>query len=508
MPARVTLILRCLLLTCAGMVCVWADSPATLPRPLITRDESFEIDVQGEHAEFAVDWTDDARQVLVVSSLGAASETYRVCLEYEKAASQAGASLRPVRRLPLSTSDTARFRPTIAVKQDGPIADNTTLAVATMSPGGALREFFLHVTDGALDDTRSYARVRARKVGEGERVRVYLDAQQAHTEIAPQLVAEIISLMDDEIGPATEASLGTHRDVDGDGKLAILLTAWLGKLQGGQTSVNGFVRSSDFRDDVKAPFGNRSDVMYLNSAVRPGEQLRALLAHEYTHAVCFSRRLPAESTPNGLPEEEDWLNEAIAHVAENLHDSGWSNLDYRVHQFLGETQRYPLVVRDYYRAGLWRDHGCRGATYLFLRWCVDHFGEDVLRDLMQNPVTGTKNLEWATGRRFSDMYRNWTVDLLLAGYSSINLQGRLGQYDLTGPHCETWSVAQPSREIELRGTTTAYFELANPSGTDIRRIRAQSETGSRLQLTLVRIPRSSHPANDRNLAITQPSARP
>ena len=43
-----------------------------------------------------------------------------------------------------------------------------------------------------------------------------------------------------------------------------------------------------------------------------------------------------------------------------------SNIDYRVVAFLANPERYRLVVDDYYAADLFRSHGNRGATYLFL----------------------------------------------------------------------------------------------------------------------------------------------
>ena len=156
-------------------------------------------------------------------------------------------------------------------------------------------------------------------------------------------------------------------------------------------------------------------MLYFNSNLRPDAHLRTLLAHEYTHAVSFSLRLPSSRNPAGLRDEEDWLSEAIAHLAENLHGADWSNLDYRISRFLNDPQRFPLVVADYYRAGLWRDHGCRGATYLFLRWCVDQYGAGLLSDLLRSPATGTRNLERATGVPFPMLYRHWTMALLESG---------------------------------------------------------------------------------------------
>src|SRR5207249_7185987 len=130
-----------------------------------------------------------------------------------------------------------------------------------------------------------------------------------------------------------------------DGRFTMLMPPWLGKRQGGKVAVDGFVRGSAFSRDVAAPFSNHCDMMYLNANLRPGPHLRTLLAHEYTHAVVFSEHVFGDYLP-GLPaqDEESWLNEGLAHLAEEAHGHGWSNLDYRVSAFLNSPEDYPLVV--------------------------------------------------------------------------------------------------------------------------------------------------------------------
>jgi hypothetical protein len=232
--------------------------------------------------------------------------------------------------------------------------------------------------------------------------------------------------------------------------------------------------------------------LYLNSSVEPGRALETLLAHEYTHAVCFSRRLADPSRTASLPAEEDWLNEAMAHVAENLHGNGgvnrdWSNLDWRIAAFLAAPQNAPLVVRDYYRAGLWRDPGCRGATYLFLRYCVDQFGERLLRKLVESPLSGKRNLERVTGVAFAELFRRWTISLVQDAIASVRLHGKTGDRDLAGLARVAWRPETGLCEIDLRGTATSLTVLKHSGEAQAVRIVVHSEPGTQLQLTLVRI---------------------
>ena len=185
---------------------------------------------------------------------------------------------------------------------------------------------------------------------------------------------------------------------------------------GGRYAVDGFVRVADLDASYRSPFGNHCDMMYLSTALKPGPYLRTVLAHEYMHAVIFSRKtLRGRQAARPRTEEEGWLDEAMAHLAEDLHGFSTSNIDYRVSAFLTCPERYQLVVDDYYAADLFRSHGNRGSTYLFLRWCADRYGPDLLSALVHSTLRGTANLEAATGSTFAGLYRRWSLALYQSG---------------------------------------------------------------------------------------------
>src|SRR5260370_16587154 len=158
-------------------------------------------------------------------------------------------------------------------------------------------------------------------------------------------------------------------------------------------------------------------MMYLSTALETGPHLRTVLAHEYTHAVTLSVKAFSGGAGGvaGRPhlEEEGWLDEALAHLVEDLHGFSRSNLDYRVSAFLSQPARYQLVVEDYYAADLFRSHGNRGGTYLFLRWCVDRFGPALLPTLIRSEKRGTANLEAASGVPCAQLHRHCSLPLSL-----------------------------------------------------------------------------------------------
>ncbi len=348
---------------------------------------------------------------------------------------------------------------------------------------GTTRDFFLHVTDGDLDDPKQYARITARSVACGQRVRVFLDQQLRDGEVPPSRIEELVRRLETDVLPRIESQYGALQDVDQDGRFTVVLTPWLSRLQGGRTSIGGMVRSSDFRLDVPPPMGNRGDMLFLNSSLPSESALRDLLSHEVAHAACISQRLT--NRHGQLSEEEDWLSEALAHLAE----PGWSNLDHRLAAFLEEPSRYPLVVPDYYRAGLWRNPGCRGATFLFTRWCVARHGPELVRRLVESRTSGTLNLERTTGQRFEDLFREWSLSLASGDeLATSDLQAVLDRFGSRGIRPTPFSGdANHEQTLRVRGTAFTVVELPVTSSAS-QTLQIVGDSAARWQFSIGRIP--------------------
>jgi hypothetical protein len=414
------------------------------------------------------------------------------------------------------------------------------------------RKFYLFVKDRGFQSPENYITVTAELRAVGQYCQVYVDRDDLtppHPVPPPQgaraavdlqpTVDDIVATFDNQVYPWARQVLGQAADVDRDGRFTILLTGWLAKLANGRVSLGGFVRGSDFFRDLAPPFGNRCDMMYLNTDLKPGPHLHTILAHEYTHAVIFSEHVFGSYLPEGpRQDEEGWLNEALAHLVEDRHGYSWSNLDYRISAFLSAPERYQLVVRDYFDSGLFRSHGNRGATYLFLRWCCDRFGDDLMRQLVQSNLAGVANLETATEQPFGELFRQWTVALAngksriedrgsrieesagsdplqrvlqrppegghyqrhprssgigeegqgsWAPLRHIDIHGPLGGRLLCGPRFDQVPLVNGTSEIKLSGTSAAYLLLHSPEA-QFSHVVITAEPGTDLQVTLIRLP--------------------
>jgi hypothetical protein len=358
------------------------------------------------------------------------------------------------------------------------------------------RAFHMLVRDGDPASPSNYAAIRGVLKGVGRKVQVYVAAEDVE-QVSGDLVRDLIATFDDQVYPLSARAVGTARDVDGDGRFTILLSSWLDHLGGGRYPVDGFVRVADLDPAYRSPFGNQCDMMYLNTALKEGPHTRTLLAHEYMHAVVFTQKTFRTSRgPRLALEEEGWLDEAIAHVAEDMHGFSTSNIDYRVSAFLSCPERYQLVVDDYYAADLFRSHGNRGSTYLFLRWCVDRYGPELLPALVHSQQKGAANLEVATGATFGDLYRRWSLALFQSGLEPTAEKGRPGadgfvSLNVRAP-CEQWELAGPRfTRIRPAGpvdcwqalSTSSHFAVVASSPTGAVEVEIAGPPDAELQVT-------------------------
>ncbi len=359
-----------------------------------------------------------------------------------------------------------------------------------------LRTFHLMVKDGDPASAANYRGVPGKLRALGRRVQVYVDERELE-RVMPDTLREIVATFDDRVFPAVSAAIGRAPDVDGDGRFTILVTGTLERQGAGRRAVDGFVRGADLDPDLAPPFGNRCDMLYLDAAVGPGPHLRTVLAHEYAHAVVAG--LKAFAGPGGKrsgSDEEGWLDEAIAHLAEDLLNDSRSNLDYRISAFLSDPSRYRLVVDDYYAADLFRGHGNRGSTYLFLRWCADRYGPGLIGRLARSDRRGVAAIEAATGTTFASLFRRWSVALAAAGpdapedgFQAFDPHGNVGDRVLAGPRTDTLATTGDERFWTAAGTSPHYIVVEGGSeGSAAVAVEVTAPVAARLQVTAIPLP--------------------
>ncbi len=416
------------------------------PYDIVFRDGSSTVDIYLQH---------DSPTRLLISNLGSSNRNAILQARAEPLSDQVKFQPAPWKERTLSAGESIDDKNPLSIPPERP---------KSTSPPSPTRDFWLHVTETALENPLGYQLVHSRLVAFRETVEVYADSSLHSSAGIPaeveRLAKEIATRLSNDVLPMIEKRVGPIADPDQNGRVTVLLTPWLGRLRGGTTQVRGFVRSSDLRLDIPAPFSNRADLLYLNSDLPTGDALQSLLLHEVAHTALASRQNAASRT--ALPDWDDWLNEGLAHLTERLGRYDWSNLDYRVARYCQNPAAAPLIVRDYYRTGRWRNHGCRGATFLFLEWCQRQAAKrgvtDFVRALMATGKTDRDAVEEVCQASITDLYRAWTVSLATEP-SALN-QRKIGRFLRSGPRFQQWNVTDGSlQDFDVSGSATQFMEL-------------------------------------------------
>lgn len=298
------------------------------------------------------------------------------------------------------------------------------------------RVFFLQSPTGLRENQPSQIPIASVLRAENERVRVYVDERLEWDRPLKSLVQSIRQATAGPLGSNVESLVGPVHDIDGDGHLAIVVTPNVALLAQGSKSVDGVTQRADFQPGIERPVGNTADVFFVSSKLNPGDQLLAVLAHEWCHAAVFSRS--GSDHDSRFAADEDWLNEAIAHLVEVRASGSTSNLKNRIQSYYAHPGDSPLAVHDYFVPKYWRHDGCRGAAFLFLEWCAERSDAGMLQRLIDLNDWSVSGLEACAGRPFKELFQCWTV----------HTGQQLAAQQL--PACREWRVGSDGCTLKIR----------------------------------------------------------
>jgi hypothetical protein len=275
----------------------------------------------------------------------------------------------------------------------------------------------------SLTSSNSYVEVDAEVRCIGDNVVIYVDKAVTDYYLSDSDVNELCEDFDD--ASHTEmALLGDFADVDGDGKVHVLMTKQineLGALGGG--IITGYFYAGDYYERSSTnPVSNYRDIIYtmvpdpdgtygtqVSKEFAMSNLLPAVLPHELQHAINYNQHV---FVSGGQPEE-DWLNEAMSHFMEDYLGEGNENPS-RYEMYLASPSTYGVVTQS--SPNLME----RGGAYLFLRYLYEQAsdGGEFLSALERSGKIGVDNLESSfTGPAnmdtFSEMMSRWVVALIM-----------------------------------------------------------------------------------------------
>lgn len=242
-----------------------------------------------------------------------------------------------------------------------------------------------------------------------EHVEVFVEDFNRDEQSAIDLAVEIAESLEERVLPILNHKIGIPLDVDGSGRLSVVLSPKVPGFTKGKHRVKGFVLPDDLLPAVeptRQTDSNNADVIFLDSCLPRGEALVALLAHEYTHVASLSN-----AKRNHLPVPAMWVNEAVAHVGERFCSKDNSNIRDRLTAFLQGTNTTPLLLDQTGLEHLHRNPAIRGASFSFVDWCVRFQGDELIRELTYRPGETVAVLEEQSGLSFDQLVQHWGLSL-------------------------------------------------------------------------------------------------
>jgi hypothetical protein len=325
------------------------------------------------------------------------------------------------------------------------------------------------------------------------------------------------------VDPVDRAAFGDVTDIDSNGHVILFFTRAVNEMTtaGATGVVLGFFYSRDLLPKTVSPTdkcdgSNVGEMMYLlvpdtggvvngNKRTKPQVVTAAngTVAHEYQHMINAGRRYYVNGV--GANWEERWLDEGLAHTAEELNFwkasglSPRSNLTASIFNDPKASPAYSTFEANNharYRTYLQRtelqapigfdafddDLQTRGAIWSFLRFAADHLpaGQEnaFWYKLVNSTTSGVANLTNALGTAPYSLMRDWAISLYLDD-NAVNVDPRFLQpswnmrsvltnngsslsYPLT-----TRTLANNSQQsVLLAGNGASFLQFSVPDGQE------------------------------------------
>ena len=353
---------------------------------------------------------------------------------------------------------------------------------------------------------------------------IFVD-QSAASQVSDEDIEKLANDFEGIALPRERELFGNESDINGDGRVSILMSCVLNRMATSGGIVTGFFFPGDLyqRSSVN-PASNAQEIFYTLVPDPDGDCgsapitrsfvidniLPGVLAHEYQHMVSFNQHL----FKNGGSTEEPWLNECLAHFAEDITGFGKENPS-RVKLFLNQPSQAPIIPPT--SPTLTERGGC----YLFLRYLYEQSadGDAFIQNLLNTNLTGVANLENAFASAqggadpdfdtFPEFLNRWSVALALSGtgltsdarYNYVERSPHPGTGNFTGIciRCDAQdgrgtvldgpvitTVSSFPNASNVRATATQFYRLVEPTGT----IQVGATGGPTLAGALVRLERN------------------
>lgn len=348
------------------------------------------------------------------------------------------------------------------------------------------------------------------------------------------------------VDPTDRAAFGAPSDIDNNGRAILFFTRAVNELtsSGSGSVVLGFFYQRDlFPKTATTGSGcagsNVGEMFYLlvpdstgavNNNKRSKSQVitftNGTVAHEYQHLINSSRRMYVNGS--GSSFEEKWLDEGLAHIAEELNFWRASGLNTRANVDASvfsdpktsaaystfqtnNARRYATyLARTETQAPIGFDAGdddlqTRGAIWDFLRFAADHLAPGTENafwfSLVNSKTSGINNLTSALGAAPNSLLRDWAISVFMDDITQ-NVDPRFQQpswnlrsivtgagTSLAFPLVTRALTDNVATSLQLAGSGVSFVRFSVPSGQDALLTATASGQAlpSNVRLSVVRV---------------------
>lgn len=381
----------------------------------------------------------------------------------------------------------------------------------------------------------------ARVVAVSERAIVAVDVSNPAGGLSDAEYNHVAATFDTLVWKVNTRSFGMPTDIDQNGRSIIFYTSAVNALTPANSD-GGYVAGFFFSRDLfpatgpnSCPGSNFAEMFYMltpdpTGSINGNRFSRDLVlkstigttAHEMEHLINASRRI---YLTDATDFEENWLDEGLAHIAEEqvfYESSGLapgSNIDsLAVLQsprtrnaanlfLLDNLVRYWLYLEsptEESLLGVDTKLETRGAIWSFLRYAADRKGgssEAFFKALVDSPRTGVPNLAGVLGEDPIDLMQSWTVSVYMDdlgtpgaperfSQKSWNMRSLIGFFNDGEFPLEVLALGTSgSTTVGLKGGGAAFITVESPPGRQgIVRATADNRTPpDALRISVVRI---------------------
>jgi hypothetical protein len=281
-------------------------------------------------------------------------------------------------------------------------------------------------------DTHEYSRITARLVYKTPHTHIFVEEG---VNLNQGRLRRLTDRFEERTYPTNRKFFGEEwsSGVDNDPHLTVLFARDLGYVDGYQNSMDEYSR-------LVHAYSNEMEILY----IRADDVLLdddCMLAHEFQHMTQWAVD----------PDEPTWMNEGFSELAcqvNRLDTSGGEDT-------LNAFARRPDTQLNSWSGEMDQAYAQYGASYLFVAYFLDRFGEAPTRALATHQANGLKGVDAVlnsldAGIGFDDVFADWVV----ANY--INdpglADGQYGYFSLVPPPFEA-EVGYAARDLPVERRT-------------------------------------------------------